>query len=91
MDANNMALVAPAGDSTIGVYGGFMQGGGHSVMASYYGLGADQVLSLQVVTADGRFVTADPETNEDLFYALRGGGPGKSQMPPISYPFIPWI
>jgi len=78
MAANDMALVAPAGDSTIGVYGGFMQGGGHSVMASYYGLGADQVLSLQVVTADGRFITADPETNEDLFYALRGGGPGKS-------------
>jgi hypothetical protein len=80
MDTNNMALVAPAGDSTIGVYGGFMQGGGHSVMASYYGLGADQVLSLQVVTADGRFVTADPEINQDLFYALRGGGPGKSHL-----------
>ena len=34
------------------------------------------MLSLQVVTADGRVVTADPRTNPDLFFALRGGGGG---------------
>ena len=54
-----------------------MAGGGHNTLASKYGLGADQALSIQVVTADGKFVTADPVTNTDLYYALRGGGPGK--------------
>ncbi|KAI1410467.1 FAD-binding domain-containing protein [Hypoxylon sp. FL1857] len=63
-----------AGGYTVGAYGGWMAGGGHSALASKYGLGADQALSIQVVTADGRFVTADPNQNTDLFYALRGGG-----------------
>lgn len=68
----NVTIVAPAG--TVGVAGGWFQGGGHSTYTSYYGLGADQMLSLEVVTADGRFVTADPNNNTDLFWALRGGG-----------------
>lgn len=37
-------------------------------------MAADQVLSLEVVTADGRFITADSETNPDIFWAIRGGG-----------------
>lgn len=77
MKLHNMTLVVPS-DSTVGAYGGWMTGGGHSPIASLYGLGADQPLSLQVVTADGRFVTANSETNADLYYALRGGGPGES-------------
>jgi FAD/FMN-containing dehydrogenase len=76
MDANNMTVVIPSG-LTVGAYGGWMAGGGHGVLASTYGLGSDQPLSLQVVTPDGRFVTADPERNQDLFYALRGGGPSE--------------
>lgn len=76
MTANNMTALV-AGGYTVGAYGGWIQGGGHSALASKYGLGADQALSIQVVTADGRFVTADPTQNTDLFYALRGGGGGK--------------
>ncbi|PMD39231.1 FAD binding domain-containing protein [Hyaloscypha variabilis F] len=75
MDQYNITIIVPGG-STVGAYGGWFLGGGHSVLASTYGLGSDQALSLQVVTADGRFVTADPSTNQDLFYALLGGGPG---------------
>ncbi|KAI1768641.1 FAD-binding domain-containing protein [Hypoxylon sp. FL1150] len=75
MAANNMTVLV-AGGYTVGAYGGWIQGGGHSALASKYGLGADQALSIQVVTADGRFVTADPTQNTDLFYALRGGGGG---------------
>ncbi|KAL2176126.1 uncharacterized protein P884DRAFT_203808 [Thermothelomyces heterothallicus CBS 202.75] len=59
---------------TVGSYGGWITGGGHSPLSSKFGLGVDQVLSLQVVTADGRYVTADPQTNQDLFFAMRGGG-----------------
>ncbi|ORY59448.1 uncharacterized protein BCR38DRAFT_351380 [Pseudomassariella vexata] len=61
--------------TTVGVAGGYIAGGGHSPMSPHYGMGADQVLSLGVVTADGRFVTADATQNQDLFWALRGGGP----------------
>lgn len=39
-------------------------------------MGADAVLAFQIVTPDGRFVTASLKSNPDLFWALRGGGPG---------------
>ncbi|KAI8303429.1 putative beta-glucosidase I, partial [Colletotrichum sp. SAR11_59] len=59
---------------TVGVMGGYIQGGGHSPLSSIYGTGADQALAFEVVTADGRFITADHTQNSDLFWALRGGG-----------------
>ena len=59
---------------TVGVMGGYILGGGHSPLSSIYGMGADQVLSMEVVTADGRFVTASATSNPDLFFALCGGG-----------------
>jgi hypothetical protein len=70
---HNVTLTA-ASCLTVGSYGGWITGGGHSPLSSRFGLGVDQVLSLQVVTADGRCVTADPQTNQDLFFAMRGGG-----------------
>jgi FAD/FMN-containing dehydrogenase len=54
--------------------GGYIQGGGHSPLSGLYGMAADQILSLEVVTADGRFVTASESSNPDLFWAIRGGG-----------------
>ncbi|KAK1527881.1 FAD binding domain-containing protein [Colletotrichum paranaense] len=59
---------------TVGVMGGYIQGGGHSPLSSIYGTGADQALAFEVVTADGDLVTADHSQNPDLFWALRGGG-----------------
>ncbi|KAI1385796.1 FAD-binding domain-containing protein [Hypoxylon trugodes] len=75
MAAYNVTVVSP-GFGTVGAVGGWMSSGGHTYIVSKYGLGADQVLSLGVVTAAGRYVTADPYTNSDLFFALRGGGGG---------------
>jgi FAD/FMN-containing dehydrogenase len=66
-----------AGGSTVGIAGGFLQGGGHSSFTSYYGLAADQVLTLTAVTADGSVVEMHDGLNEDLFWAFRGGGGGK--------------
>ncbi|KIK69889.1 hypothetical protein GYMLUDRAFT_53027 [Collybiopsis luxurians FD-317 M1] len=61
---------------TVGIAGGYTQGGGHSVLGSYHGLGADQTLEFEVVLANGSIVTASPEENKDLFWAMSGGGGG---------------
>lgn len=76
--AGNVTVVTSL-DSTVGNGGGWALGGGHGPLTSLRGLGADQVLSLNVVTADGRFLTADVNQNQDLYFALRGGGGGKFQ------------
>lgn len=63
--------------SSVGVAGGYTQAGGHSALGSRYGMGADQVLEWEIVTADGRHLTISPTTKEaDLFWAITGGGPG---------------
>ncbi|RYP39081.1 hypothetical protein DL767_002344 [Monosporascus sp. MG133] len=61
---------------TVGAGGGYTQGGGHGPLGSKYGLGADQVLEYEVVTAAGKHMTASPTQNADLYWALAGGGPG---------------
>ncbi|SPO06997.1 related to FAD/FMN-containing dehydrogenases [Cephalotrichum gorgonifer] len=66
--------VPAAGGRTVGANGGWFASGGHGNLASFYGLGCDQALEIHAVTADGRAVVANSETNSDLFYALRGGG-----------------
>lgn len=74
--ADAAGLVAVTGECpTVGL-AGFTMGAGHSSLSSSFGLGADQVLSYEVVTANGRLVTASPTENSDLFWALSGGGPG---------------
>jgi FAD/FMN-containing dehydrogenase len=59
--------------STVGM-AGFTLGGGYSVLMGAYGLGADNLLSAQVVTADGQLLTTNAEEHADLLWGLRGGG-----------------
>ena len=54
--------------------GGWTLGGGHGVIAPSAGLGADNLLSADVVLANGSLVTANKTHNADLYRALRGGG-----------------
>ena len=62
-----------AGISSVGM-AGFTLGGGYSPLIGAYGLGADNLLSAQVVTADEQLVTANAEEHTDLMWGLRGGG-----------------
>jgi FAD/FMN-containing dehydrogenase len=59
--------------SSVG-FAGLTLGGGYGTLIGVVGLGVDNVLSAEVVLADGRVVTADPHQEPDLFWALRGGG-----------------
>lgn len=72
-DANNVTAIAGEG-RTVGWGGGYIAGGGHSPLSSKYGMAADQIVSIDLVTPDGRFITANEEENSDLFWGLRGGG-----------------
>ncbi|KAJ6002367.1 FAD linked oxidase N-terminal [Penicillium sp. IBT 35674x] len=73
--ANSLGHSVVGGEAvTVGLGGGYTAGGGHSPLSSMYGMAADQVLSMQVVLADGRFITASSTENSDVFWMLRGGG-----------------
>jgi FAD/FMN-containing dehydrogenase len=56
--------------------GGFLLQGGIGMGFRGWGYSAEQIASIDVVTADGELVRADEQSNSDLFWAARGAGPG---------------
>ncbi|KAG0069364.1 hypothetical protein BGZ93_008889 [Podila epicladia] len=75
VDAKNRIVVGGA-EPTVGAVGGYCLGGGHSPLSPLHGLCVDNVLQYKVVTADGEVKVANAYQNQDLSWALRGGGPG---------------
>ena len=55
---------------------GWTLGGGRGTTSNKYGLGVDQLLHVDMVSAEGELISANYSSNMDLFYAIRGGGGG---------------
>jgi FAD/FMN-containing dehydrogenase len=72
---HGLALAAGCGPD-VGI-AGLTLGGGFGILGRKYGLTSDQLLSAEVVLADGRVVECDEHHDEDLFWALRGAGGGR--------------
>jgi FAD/FMN-containing dehydrogenase len=67
-------LATPGGRATTTGIGGFTTGGGYAWISPKFGLALDNLISADVVTADGEVLVASEKENEDLFWGIRGGG-----------------
>lgn len=69
--------------------GGLTLGGGMGWLGGKHGLACDNVLAVEVVTADGQLRTASAEENADLFWAVRGGGGNFGVVTAFEYQLYP--
>ena len=67
-------LAVPCGFLSSTGVGGLALGGGTGYLSRQYGLTIDNILSVDMVLANGSFVTASVDENPDLYWAVRGGG-----------------
>lgn len=70
--AHEQGLYILSGGSTSVSYGGYITGGGHSALTSTYGMAADSVLEMEIVSPSGEYLVLNECQNQDLFWATRG-------------------
>jgi len=73
-DCQAFGLAKPMGAVSPTSIAGLTLGGGFGWLSGKHGLACDNLLSIEIVTADGRLRTASPSEHPDLFWAVRGGG-----------------
>jgi hypothetical protein len=81
--ATTLGIVSHTGIS------GVTLGGGSGWLQGKYGMACDNLLSVEIVTADGRLLTASATENEDLFWAVRGGGGNFGVVTSLEYRLHP--
>jgi FAD/FMN-containing dehydrogenase len=73
-ETQRFGLAAPGGVVSETGVAGLTLGGGYGHLRHKHGLSSDNVRSMDIVTAEGEFLTVSEDRHEDLFWALRGGG-----------------
>src|ERR687898_302318 len=73
-ETQEFGLAVPSGIVTHTGVSGLTLGGGINWLQRKYGLAIDQLLSVDLITAEGEFVKASAQENLDLFWGIRGGG-----------------
>jgi FAD/FMN-containing dehydrogenase len=73
--AKHNSVVVTGSNPDVGVVG-WVTGGGHGMLSTTYGMGADNLLEATIVTPSGEILLTNPCQNSDLFFAIRGGGGG---------------
>ena len=82
-------LAAPGGTDLDTGIAGLTLGGGIGWLSGSYGLSCDNLISADVVTADGQPLTASADENSDLLWALRGGGGNFGVVTSLEYKLNP--
>ncbi|KAF2868963.1 hypothetical protein BDV95DRAFT_609222 [Massariosphaeria phaeospora] len=70
---------------TVGAAGGYVLGGGIGPLGHFFGMGVDNIVQFEAITADGHLRTINKCRNADLFWALRGGGGAFAAVTQVYY------